>query len=141
MAFITRYQFGVTSTASGGASQVWTTPPFTGFVEAIRYVAGPSQWTTAAHLDITGAKSGINIINTSVTATGPFDWYPRARQGNTGSGFYSWATGAGALVGVPTRVPLSNEGIRIHATGLSASAGLNAVFHIYVEGNGPATTT
>ncbi len=139
MPYVRRIRTNLAVTATGGAAQsFYSSGVLSGHVETIRYVPGTSGISTVAHIAISAEQSGLSILDCS--ATGPFTYYPRAKANDTATGFFSAATRAGAVLGVPVQIPLAQERLKITVTsGGAASAavgGLTATLDLYLSGQG-----
>ena len=140
MAYVRRLRVNATVTATGGAAQTFYTDQIQGgFLESIVYQkATASGFSTAGNLTITAEQSGLSLLN--VTATGaagvPVAYYPRAAAQSPLAGTYSPATGAGAVVGFPEKIPLSDEAIKIVASsgGTASNGGVRFALDFYVSG-------
>ena len=140
MSFITRHRIAATVTASGGASQAYyTSAVVNGYLVGI-VVSKPltSGVSTGANILITDADSSQVLLNvTSTNATNSIvSYYPRALTQTNAGALLGAATGAGAVVGIPDRLAIAEERIKVQFTsaGTASAGGLRATLDFYIEG-------
>lgn len=127
MPFIERFRTTLTVTATG-AGATWSvnsTFVANGLMEAI-VITKPAAaaLSTAGRLTITGAISGIELLNVTTTgATGSVvSYYPRAAAQNTSNVALGY-TSAATPPSIPVRIPLA-EPIKFHTTSGSTADGV-----------------
>lgn len=127
MSYIEHFRTTYSVTASGaGATQSFNTSfVANGLLESVVITnATASGISTGANVLITGGISGRTYLN--VTSTGGLGTivphHPRTEARSNTDALYSWATGAGAVVGFPVLMPVA-EAFRIQTTSGATAAG------------------
>ena len=128
-------------TVSGGGAQSFYTSTIVngGFLEAVTYSkATVSGFSTAGHIDVVCDQSSQIMLSVTTTGTSGVvvSYYPRALAQTASGALLGPATGAGAVVGLPTRFPVGQEAIRIVASsgGTASAGGLGFTINFYVSG-------
>ena len=141
MGYIQRITLACNVTVSGGGAQSFRTSnlPNGGYLEAITYTkALTSGFSTAGHVQVLCDQSSQIMLNVTTTGTSgvAVSYYPRAAAQDSSGVIYGPATGAGAVVGFPTRYPIGQEAIRIVASsgGTASNGGVGFTMNFYVSG-------
>lgn len=140
MGYLQRIRVNATVTASGGSSQTFYTSnlAYGGYLEAVVYTkATASGFSTAGHLTITAANSGLELLNVTTTGTsGTAVWYfPRGKAEDT-SHVQMGYTSAATPPAIPVNLPISAEPIKIVASsgGTASNGGVRFTLDFYVSG-------
>ncbi len=144
MGYISRHRVDLAVTTTGGAAQTFFSDVINGLVQQINYRPGPATAnpttanaiSTAATITISGENSRFNII--VATATDTVTWFPRAAANTTAFGIFGGATGAGAAVGIPERIAVAGERVKVVVASAGAASavvgGRKGVVDLYIEG-------
>lgn len=132
-----RISLDMVVTASGGATQGFNTSSIAnGLLQAITYRrATASGLSTAGHITITGAISGLELL--SVTTTGAagvtVTYYPRAAAQDT-SGVTLGFTSAATPPMIPQMIPV-DEALRavVSSGGTGSGGGVMGTLNFYVQ--------
>ena len=132
-----RISLDMVVTASGGATQGFNTSVIAnGLLQAITYrKATASGFSTAGHMTITGAISGLELLNVTTTGTSgvTVTYYPRAAAQDTSNVNLGYTSNAAPPV-IPVCIPV-DEALRVVVSsgGTGSGGGVMATLNFYVQ--------
>lgn len=137
--YIKRHRVNLNVSVSGGASQAFYSDLIQGggFVEAVQYNQGTvSGISTAAHITITAERSGLTIWTATATGT-PITRYPHAIAQDVSGGNLGY-TSAATPPGVPCKIPVAQERMKVEVTSAGTIVGgtnvLTGTIDLYLSG-------